>query len=291
MPQRTADHLLLLVLLLPQLLAANAAGQVLAVAGDSNNPFSIYNRPPYLVEASAAGAETAAGPQATRPLWLGQDTRDNSDAPSLSDKLLVPGSRPNQAFLRAKATAATVKPLQRRFIVQLKAPSAAAVLGPPVTPVTAAAAAVGADTEATDESIGAASESVTPASETAGVQRGRITPQAVAAAQVVQTQAAAVAAAAGVTAQVTHRYSYALSGFAVQNPSAAQLAALAADPEVLSVTEDRIVHTATYSTPQFLGLTGTNGAGGKRNWQSRSNTRNSGVWGQVRAFLGRELLS
>lgn len=42
----------------------------------------------------------------------------------------------------------------------------------------------------------------------------------------------------------------------MQNPTAAQLKALAADPQVLSVVEDKRVRLATYTTPNFLGLTG-----------------------------------
>jgi hypothetical protein len=84
-----------------------------------------------------------------------------------------------------------------------------------------------------------------------------------------------------VTAQVAHTYSYALSGFTVQAPTAAQLAALAADPQVLSVMEDKQVSIRTYSTPQFLGLPNrarqVQGSGSKP-----SMVRQRGVWSQVK---------
>jgi hypothetical protein len=90
-----------------------------------------------------------------------------------------------------------------------------------------------------------------------------------------------------VSAQVTHTYSYALSGFAIKNPTSSQLAALAADDKVAAVTEDVLVYTATYSTPQFLGLTakGGNSAG---TWRSsrRRQTARDGVWNQVRVGNG-----
>jgi hypothetical protein len=168
--------------------------------------------------------------------------------PSKDDVGKQPLAQANQATADVTVASAAAALRPKRFIVQLKTPSAAAlVAGPAIIPV-AGATAAGEDAQPSSsnpsDTVAAASTRLT----------SRITPASAAASQAIHTQAAAVAAAAGVTAQVTHRYSYALSGFAAEAPSAAQLEALAADPQVLSVTEDKVVSLRTYSTPQFLGL-------------------------------------
>jgi len=175
--------------------------------------------------------------EATTPPWLGKPDQRLS----------------NQLMQRKQPAAGTVGGAQRRtpwsaadqpktFIVQLKTPSAAGTL-PPVGTDTAEASRPHSDGSGAD-----GFRSIRP---------GRINPRAAAASSAVLSLVQAVAAAAGLSdAQISHRYSYALSGFAVQNPTAAQLKALAGDPQVLSVVEDKRVRLATYTTPQFLGLTG-----------------------------------
>jgi hypothetical protein len=149
----------------------------------------------------------------------------------------------DQATADVTVASTATSPRLKRFIVQLKTPSAAALVGRIIVPAAATAAGEDAESSSSNPSVAAHSTRV-----------DQITPASAAAASAIHTEAAAVAAAAGVTTQVTHRYSYALSGFAVEAPSAAQLAALAADPAVLSVSEDRMVSLRTFSTPQFLGL-------------------------------------
>lgn len=163
--------------------------------------------------------------------------------------------------------------------MQLKTPSAAAAVRSTLQPIATTTGSGGDD----EDGI---------ATSTRYIRTSRITPQAAAASAAVLSEGQAVAAAAGVSdVQVTHRYSYALSGFAVENPSPAQLQALAADPSVLSVVEDRRVSLATYTTPQFLKLTGSgarrssattftpqhHGGGG-----SGSGGGSWGLWDQVR---------
>jgi hypothetical protein len=99
--------------------------------------------------------------------------------------------------------------------------------------------------------------------------------------QAVLSMSAAVAVSAGVAGKVTHTYSYALAGFAVANPTPAELAALAANPNVLSITPDKKNRLATYTTPRFLGLAGPASASSRRRRQA------GGVWGRVRPWPAR----
>lgn len=246
---------LLLVLLLPQQFAAQTS-TLDSTAAESLTP----DAPVEIIPAAAAAAVTL---QVTIAPWVGRQ-------PPTDDELgfKKPRLQPDPTADRAQTASAAAIPRARSFIVQLKAPSAAALVGPTIIPAAAAAA------PADDTAAAAATDRIQ------NTRTDRITAQAAAAAQEIRTQSAAVAAAAGVTAQVTHSYSYALSGFTVQGPTAAQLAALAADPLVLSVMEDKQVSISTYSTPQFLGLPNrarqVQGSGSKP-----SIVRQRGVWSQV----------
>jgi len=211
---------------------------------------------------SIAPVSTSTAARASPPPWLSAavDSTDDFRAPR---KQFLAGALQQQSQAQQVAAAATKLP--QRFIVQLKLQSAAALVRPSVQPTSAAA-------------------EDRPEAENAGSPRhsrsSRITPQAAAASQAVTTQAQAVAAEAGVTAQVTHSYSYALSGFAIENPTAAQLQALAANPAVKSVTGDSMVFATTYTTPQFLGL--ARGPDYRANWRQ---PKNRPVWDQVSLWL------
>lgn len=282
--------LLWVALLLP---AAHPRAVAAAAAAAADSRFSIYSNPPF--------SSAAVQQQVRRPVWLPGPVASTSDGPSGRSKQLFPGARPSQQQqqqLGTQARAASLPPRPNRFIVQLQTPSAAAALAAPSVllpeDLTSVAAGLPSPQQA---STTAAEQEDHPRS----IRPGRITPQAAAAAQAVQTQAASVAAAAGLTRQVTHTYSYALAGFAVQSPTAGQLAALAADPKVLSVTADRMLYAMTYSTPQFLGLRGSSSRGSPRGSSSSSSgagaarrshkpdTRSSGVWDEVGVWpvLGR----
>lgn len=260
-----------LLLLWVALLLPAAHQRAVAAAAAADSRFSIYSTP----SSSPAGAQQ----QVRRPFWLPGPVASTSDGPSGRSKHMFPGARPSQQQqLGAQARAASLPPRLNRFIVQLQTPSAAAALvAPSVLP-----------DDLTGEGPSPQQVSTAAEQDPRSIRPGRITPQAAAAAQAVQTQAASVAAAAGVTAQVTHTYSYALAGFAVQSPTAGQLAALAADPKVLSVTADRMLYAMTYSTPQFLGLRGR-GSGSSRGSSSagsarrshKPDTHSSGVWDEV----------
>lgn len=238
--------LLLVTLLLPQ-----ASAQAL-----TQDPSSDSKSQPRSTD-SIAPVSTSTAARTSTPPWLsaGVDSTDDFRAPR---KQFLAGALQQQAEL---VIAAAATKLPQRFIVQLKLQSAAALVRPSVQPTSAAA-----EDRPDAENAGSPRQS----------RRSRITPQAAAASQAVTTQAQAVAAAAGVTAQVTHSYSYALSGFAIENPTAAQLQALAANPAVKSVTEDSMVFATTYTTPQFLGL--ARGPDFKNNWR---RPKNRPVWDQV----------
>lgn len=237
-----AGPLLLLLLLLPhQLAAAQASDASTTAAGSTDAAFQDTPVDPTTTAAAAivapAGAGAAAArPKVTTPTWVGRPKDDVG-------KQRLPQADQATTDVNLASTAAASRP--KRFIVQLKSQSAAALVGHTIIPAAPTAAGEDVETSTSNPSVPLAARST---------RVDRITPASAAAAQVIHTEAAAVAAAAGVTTQVTHRYSYALSGFAVEAPSAAQLAALAADPKVLSVSEDRIASIRTFSTPQFLGL-------------------------------------
>jgi hypothetical protein len=81
-----------------------------------------------------------------------------------------------------------------------------------------------------------------------------------------QAASVSVASRASIAASsITYNYHITTTGFAVADQlSQQQLDALRRDPEVLSVTENKIFSVRTLSTPAFLGLAGTgkNGRGG-----------------------------
>lgn len=85
-----------------------------------------------------------------------------------------------------------------------------------------------------------------------------------------------MAAATGVGGKVMQRYAYALSGFSITNPTPAELLALRANPQVVSVTPNKLVHKRTYSSPWFLNLTSVKGQG----TVLKGNTP-QGVWDRV----------
>lgn len=147
------------------------------------------------------------------------------------------------------------------WLVRLAVPSAAAALAPP-TGSRAAVAAVVAD-PSTD-------------------RRGRNVTAARAHVQAVKASIAEVASIAGIDSKITHRYAYAMSGFAVKGLTLAELHALRADPQVLSVTPNGQVRGATYSSPWFLGLTSPKGeaSGGPVQHDSDSAAA-KGVWDKV----------
>jgi hypothetical protein len=151
----------------------------------------------------------------------------------------------------AAAAPAAAASWSGRYIVQLKAAPAAAAIGPAI------ATAAGAPLKRNVTLDGFRSAAV-------------------------KSLTASVAAAAGVGRKVTHTFTYALAGFAVANPSAAQLAALGADPNVASVTPDRILQLHTFSTPRFLGLKSPGRSKGSTKKRPPGSSAIGGVWGQVR---------
>lgn len=144
------------------------------------------------------------------------------------------------------------------WIVQLAMPSAAAALAPPSGDRAAVAAA------AADPSTDARGRNITAARVHAEALDAHIT---------------AVAAAAGVDSKVSQRYTYALSGFALKNPTVAELQALRADPQVVSVTPSTLMHQQTYSSPWFLGLTSSLGESPNNAMHARQHPQ--GLWDEV----------
>jgi hypothetical protein len=173
---------------------------------------------------------------------------------------LVSGSRSGRAAADPRATV-----VAGTWIVRLAVPSAAAALAPP-TGSRAAVAAVVAD-PSTD-------------------RRGRNVTAARAHVQAVEASIASVASVAGIDSKITHRYAYAMSGFAVKGLTLAELQALRSDPRVLSVTPNRQVHGATYTSPWFLGLTGPNGQAPGGPVQHNPNAAPKGVWDKVGSLVG-----
>lgn len=193
-----------------------------------------------LSESNGTTAQVSPGVPATAaPAPTGPDMQPLLEQPPLlqgtaavtsdNDNPTVQFSPPQQALRGSSSSKGPARAKPHRYIVQLATAPAAAIIGPPLS--AAAAAAAGAGPPFRDVALDVATS------------------------QAVLAHTDAVAASAGVApAQVSHRYSYALSGFTVQNPSASQLAALTASPDVVSVTPDRVVRALTYTTPQFLGL-------------------------------------
>lgn len=221
-----ALHVLFLSLLL---VAAGAVEHAAAQTAGKNSRRSFFKRP----------SLPLPNAELTSPPWSAKSSnklsRDELTPPRRHTP--APGTAPRKP---SSPTAHT--PKAKAFIVQLKTPSAAAHLS----------------------SVGAAGPISAPISDAnrgvdgfRSIRPGRITAAAAAASTAVMDRVQAVTAAAGISnARVTHRYSYALSGFAVRNLTATELQALAADPNVLSVVEDNLVKTSTFTTPKFLGLTG-----------------------------------
>jgi len=143
----------------------------------------------------------------------------------------------------------------RSWIVQVASPSAAAALAPPSGDRVALAAAV-----------------ANPGTDA----RGRNITAAQMVAQAVDAQITSVAAAAGVSGKVVQRFAHALSGFSIKNLTPAELQALRADPQVVSVTPNKLVHQVTYSSPWFLNLTSFKGQGS----MLKGNTP-QGLWDRV----------
>lgn len=146
------------------------------------------------------------------------------------------------------------------WLVRLAVPSAAAALAPP-TGSRATIAAVVAD-PSTD-------------------RRGRNVTAARAHVQAVEASIAEVASIAGIDSKIIHRYAYAMSGFAVKGLTLAELQALRADPQVLSVMPNGQVRGATYSSPWFLGLTSPSGEAPGGPVQHDSSAAAKGVWDKV----------
>jgi len=250
------------------LLLAGAAAQPSGASTSPKNSNSNSRQKPLKARANVPGAEVSTPP------WLVRSGKKLVD-----DDDVMPRKQPAAGGAQHQ-TSSPAANQRKRFIVQLKTPSAAAALQP-----------VG--TNSADAN--SPSNTGVGADGFRSIRPGRITPRAAAASTSVLSQVQAVAAAAGVSeAQVTHRYSYALSGFAVQDLTAAQMKALAADPQVLSVTEDNLVQLATYTTPNFLGLTGKGVrtssditsepqyyGGGRGSGHHHSN--NWGLWDEVSA--------
>lgn len=89
-------------------------------------------------------------------------------------------------------------------------------------------------------------------------------PAAVQYAATVDLQSTSVAARAGVSAErIGQLYRYVLSGFVLLDPTAAELAALAADPAVAQITQGATYKASSDVSSKFLGLQGpgANGAG------------------------------
>ena len=94
-----------------------------------------------------------------------------------------------------------------------------------------------------------------------------------------------------VGATVEQNFVVASNGFTA-DLTGAQATVLAADPRVLLVHEDELVHGDTWNTPDFLGLTGKNGAWTKNGGQDKAGSGiviaglDSGIWPESRSFSG-----
>ena len=104
------------------------------------------------------------------------------------------------------------------------------------------------------------------------------------------------AVARSVGADVVRSFTVASNGF-VADLTGRQAAALSTDRRVLLVERDRLLQPDTYNTPDFLGLTGDNGA-----WTTHGGPRragagtvvgviDSGIWPESRSFAGAALSS
>lgn len=174
-------------------------------------------------------------------------------------KRIFPGGRVPFFGAGTGSRAASAQPLGS-WIVQIATPSAAAALAPPSGDRATIAAAVA------DPSTDA---------------RGRNITAARTHAQAVDAQISTVAAAAGVDGKVSQRYTYALSGFVIKNPTLEELQALRANPEVVSVTPDTLMRKRTSSSPWFLGLTSKEGES-PNPLQAQYQPR--GLWDKVREW-------
>jgi subtilisin family serine protease len=102
-------------------------------------------------------------------------------------------------------------------------------------------------------------------------------------------RAAQQSVAKSVGAKVDQSYTIALNGFSA-DLTAKQAQALAADRSVLLIQKDQLVHADTWNTPNFLGLTGKNGAWTKHGGQKHAGDGivvadlDSGIWPEAKSF-------